>query len=117
MTGLMRGVGIGFPQIEFMVCSQSSSQYPVTSNSTPGPQKYSERAQARAGGAAVAAGLGRFAGEMRRDRQQSGSRSLPQGEGLRQRWERREILHVLGILSLADHERDVDVFEDLTGSD
>ena len=54
---------------------------------------------------------------MRRDREQSGSCSLAQSEGLRQRWERREILHVLGILSLADHERDVDVFEDLTGSD
>ena len=39
MTGLMRGVGIGFPQIEFMVCSQSSSQYPVTSNPTPPVRK------------------------------------------------------------------------------
>jgi hypothetical protein len=54
---------------------------------------------------------------MRGNREQSGSWSFAQGERLRQCGERREILHVLGILSLADHEGDVDVFEDLTGSD
>ena len=54
---------------------------------------------------------------MRRKREQSGSRSFAQGEGLRQRCERRKILDCLGILSVANHEGTVDVFENLTGSD
>ena len=63
------------------------------------------------------AGLRRFAGEMRRNRERSGSRSFPQGQRLRHSCERRKILHHLGILSLADHQGDIDVFENLTGSD
>ena len=104
MTGLMRGAEIGFPQIEFMVRSQSGGARRSTSTSTifcrptgtwfhffePTPdyvRGYNlpplrgwfgsasrlERAQARAGGAAVAAGLGRFSGEMRGNREQGWS--------------------------------------------
>jgi len=54
---------------------------------------------------------------MRRDREQGGRRSFAQGKRLRQRWERRKIFCCLGILAVADHEGDVDVFENLTRCD
>jgi hypothetical protein len=149
MTGLVRGLGIGFPQIEFMVRSQSRACAPLYVNFhkfsvvPPGlgsifssqPRTYVrgynlsrlrcwfgsasrlERAQARAGGAAVVAGLGRFAGEMRGNREQGRSCSFAKGQGLRQRWERRKIFDCLGVLSVADHEGNVDVFEYLARSD
>ena len=77
MTGLVRGGGFFFHKLEFIVCSQTAvagTQYPVMAKNSG-----LEGAKAGDGAAAVAVGLGRFSGEVRRKQQRGWGLALAQG--------------------------------------